>query len=59
MQGSQCLECKWFEGATVGNLGLKCKAFPDGISAELLSGVTDHTKPVDGDHGIQFEEREG
>lgn len=32
-----------------------CKAFPKGIPAEIWLGLNDHTKPYEGDHGIQFE----
>ena len=59
MQGSQCLECKHFLGARGEKLGLRCEAFPNGIPEEILSGEVDHTKPVNGDHGIQFKKREG
>jgi hypothetical protein len=38
------------------NGGKKCKAFPDGIPEDILTGVLDHTKEYPGDHGIQFEE---
>lgn len=31
-----------------------CKAFPDGIPAEILSGENNHTRAVDGDNGIRF-----
>ena len=31
-----------------------CTAFPDGIPGKILVGEIDHTKPVAGDHGIQF-----
>lgn len=31
-----------------------CKAFPDGIPAEILRGDFMHTRPFPGDHGIQF-----
>ena len=33
-----------------------CPAFPDGIPQAMLRSRIDHTKPVDGDHGIQFEQ---
>jgi uncharacterized protein with gpF-like domain len=36
----------------------KCKAFPDGIPSEILTGRADHRKPVKGDHGIQFAPRD-
>jgi hypothetical protein len=32
-----------------------CDAFPFGIPDEILDGVADHRKPVEGDHGIRFE----
>lgn len=32
-----------------------CDAFPDGIPEEIWVGDNDHTKPYEGDHGIQFE----
>ena len=35
---------------------LTCPAFPDGIPQDMLRSRLDHTKPVDGDHGIQFEQ---
>lgn len=31
-----------------------CRAFPDGIPKEILTGEVDHSKPYKGDHGIQF-----
>ena len=32
-----------------------CKAFPKGIPDDIAYGDNDHTSPVKGDHGIQFE----
>lgn len=32
-----------------------CEAFPNGIPQEVRDGLNDHKKPIDGDHGIQFE----
>lgn len=31
-----------------------CAAFPDGIPKEIWRGDNNHTKPYQGDHGIQF-----
>lgn len=33
-----------------------CDAFPEGIPEGILFGEIDHTQPVEGDHGIQYEE---
>lgn len=38
--------------------GVTCAAFPDAIPAVILTGEHDHHFPFEGDHGIQFEERE-
>ena len=37
---------------------IKCDAFPDGIPDDVLCCDLDHRKPIDGDHGIQFEPKE-
>lgn len=34
-----------------------CKAFPDGIPVEIWTGKNDHTKPFQGDNGVQFVSR--
>jgi hypothetical protein len=39
-------------------LHFKCKAFGDdvgGIPADIIEGKNDHSKPYEGDNGIQFE----
>jgi molybdopterin-guanine dinucleotide biosynthesis protein A len=33
-----------------------CDAFPDGIPDEIWQGDNNHSKPYQGDHGIQFEQ---
>jgi len=50
MIGRQCPFCKHYRGA------LRCAAFPEGIPVGILRGQTDHTKAVEGDGGIRFEE---
>lgn len=37
-KSNQCATCKWFFGVE------SCKAFPDRIPQEILSGEFDHTK---------------
>ena len=45
----QCLAC-----SNLNDIAITCKAFPKGIPEKILSGNYDHTKPFDGDNGIQF-----
>ena len=50
-----CLTCRWYKG--IGPDGAKCEAFPKkGIPDEIWSAENDHSKPVKGDHGLQYEE---
>lgn len=49
----RCVKCKHQIRGT-----FTCKAFPDGIPEEVLSGRANHCKPYPGDHGIQWEPRE-
>ena len=50
---SKCVDCKHFTGTR--EHPHVCKAFPDGIPDDVYWGKVSHDKPVDGDHGIQFE----
>ena len=34
--------------------GTRCKAYPDGIPAEILFNDHDHTLPFNGDNGILY-----
>jgi hypothetical protein len=36
-----------------------CKAFPNGIPADIWDGDNHHTTPVAGDHGLRLQLREG
>ena len=53
MQGYQCAVCKHYRTFQM------CEAFPGGIPAAIITGRVDHTKPVEGDRGIQWEPVEG
>lgn len=45
----QCATCKnW-------TIALSCRAFPDGIPDEILSGEVDHSKSYPGDSGILYD----
>lgn len=57
---SQCATCKHFSGVIQPDGSeqterFSCEAFPDGIAAEVILNVIDHTKPIAGDHGIHWE----
>lgn len=51
-----CLRCKHYRPD---NNIMKCAAFPRGIPFPILSSENDHREPFPGDHGIQFEPKEG
>ena len=51
-----CIDCAHFARESE---GWKCAAFPNGIPDSIIGCEADHTKPIDGDHGIQFEHRGG
>lgn len=44
-----CRQCIHYHG------NLTCKAFPEGIPDVVIMDGNDHTKPIEGDHGILFE----
>lgn len=48
----QCWACKRLQ-----TRGFRCEAFPDRIPNSILSGA-DHRVPVEGDHGLQFSQRD-
>ena len=50
-----CFSCVHYTGDNATIAGSNCKAFPDQIPNAILLGYVIHDKPIDGDHGIQFE----
>ena len=53
MQGVACSSCKHFDRETLDRE--VCKAYPDGIPAQILSGNYAHRTPFEGDNGIHWE----
>ncbi|MEZ6953734.1 MULTISPECIES: hypothetical protein [unclassified Aeromonas] len=49
-----CNTCKWRDGSAV--VPRHCLAFPEGIPISITMGEVDHTKPYEGDNGLQYEE---
>lgn len=39
--------------------GSLCLAYPAGIPMAIILGEVDHTKPYEGDHGLQFKAKKG
>ena len=54
-QVSLCAMCKFLHPG----LPRTCDAYPDGIPPRFRFGDDAHVSPTEGDHGIQFEMREG
>jgi len=50
-----CFSCAHYTGDNATIAGSNCKAFPKQIPNAILLGYVIHDKPIDGDHGIQFE----
>mgnify|MGYP003114413880 FL=1 len=53
-----CLNCVHLFKKEVNGMKIpadKCKAFPDGIPVDILTGGIDHHSPIEGDNGIQYE----
>ena len=48
-QGHQCFMCKHYSFLDT------CPAFPQGIPFEIQTGEIDHSVPIEGDNGVQFE----
>ncbi len=41
-------------GCAHANADNTCKAYPDGIPLEIVSGEHDHTEPYPGDNGMRY-----
>lgn len=53
-----CFNCARRLAGKLGVYALACEAYPGGVPDEILIGEADHTKPHDGDNGLQFKRRE-
>ena len=51
-----CLKCKHFHKKSRYEDDRTCDAFPDKIPDYIYFEAGDHTKPIEGDNGIVFEE---
>jgi len=56
MQLQSCTSCKHFDSDSAQVGRFRCEAFPDRIPDFILDGEDDHKTPVEGDHGIQWEQ---
>ncbi len=43
-----CWFCEYYKS------NFTCKAFPEGIPGEIISGSNEHREPYEGDNGYQF-----
>jgi len=50
-----CFSCT-HRGNVSGGTVEDCAAFPQGIPDAILLSDVDHHKPVDGDHGVRFQQ---
>lgn len=53
----KCLDCKHFHDEWTSPR--TCEAFPKGIPEKIYFENKDHTKPIKGDNGLQFERQNG
>lgn len=51
----QCCRCRHIRAVTLGE-PFTCDAYPDGIPDQVWLAMVKHTAPLEGDHGIRFEE---
>ena len=56
IQKGQCDRCKHWRPTLLGTG--TCAAFPGGIPFDVWTNQIDHTEPIEGDRGVQFEPRE-
>jgi hypothetical protein len=47
-----CLECVHYRDED--QVNFSCDAYPNGIPKEIVESRADHTKPINGDHGVYF-----
>ncbi len=52
---SQCFGCVHLATDKERKSAYECKAFPEGIPQKVLSNELDHSKPIEGDNGVQYE----
>ena len=53
VQFSKCYVCQHFlSGGELENF--TCKAYPEGIPADIVLGRTNHDRPLEGDNGYQY-----